>query len=221
MKKLIVMFVAVMLLAGTAFAQDAEKKGRGPRGDFDKDAPIKIEDVKNEKFAEHLKKVDADNDGVVTKEERAAFHEKMKAEFAKKDGDKKNERPEAKKGEGKKKGDAKKGDAKKGEGKKKGDAKKGEGKKKPDAKKGDGPRGPRPDAKRGEGPRGPRPDAKRGEGPRPELKDVVIADVKNERFAEMMKKADTDNDGTATVDEQKAAMKAFMEARKAKEEKKD
>ncbi len=177
MKKWIVMFVVAVLMATPAFAQE-EKKGerRGPRGEFfqklEKDGAIKIADCKDEKQVEFLKKIDADNDGTVTKEEFNAFREKMKAEWEAKKGEGKKD--DAKKGEGKKE----RPEGKKGEGKK-GEFKKGEGKKdRPEAKKGEGkkerPEGKKDGKKKGEGKKkgdAKKGDCEKGECPKEEKKD--------------------------------------------------
>ena len=223
--------VIAAMLTTAAFAEEAKKGGKGPRKGpaVQKEwKDIVIADVKNEKFAEALKKADADGDGIVTKAEmdaamKARFEEmkankpewkdiviadvknekfaealkkadadgdgivteeEMKAAMKARFEEMKAKKPEAKP-EGKK--DRKKGDFKKGEGKKKGEGDKSEGKK----------------GKKGEGKKS---DAKKGE--KKEWKDIVIADEKNEKRVEFLKKADTDNDGIVTLEEMKAARKA-------------
>ena len=201
--------IIAAMLTTAAFAEEAKKEGKGQRPAFEwKD--IVIADVKEapkffkgtlEEYIEGLKKMDADNDGIVT---QAEFGAAMKARFE----EMKDKKPEGKP-EGRPEGRGpRKGDFKKGEGKKKGEeaekkecdkSKKGEGKKKGDHKKGEG-------KKKGEG---DEPETKKRERqPRGEWKDIVIADQKNEKFVEFLKKADTNGDGIVTQEEMKAARPA-------------
>ncbi|MDO4551440.1 MAG: hypothetical protein Q4C96_09355, partial [Planctomycetia bacterium] len=94
MKKIVTLFslgACLAFFAGTILAQDTTEnkpEKQHPRKEIraqvEKDGFIKIEDIKNEKMANHFKKLDTNADGKVCQKEFKEFHEKMRAEFAKK-----------------------------------------------------------------------------------------------------------------------------------------